>query len=94
MEIFVEFRTETCFNSTLVQLKEMVVKYIHQRSCSFNSTLVQLKEERFPADHFPFPRFNSTLVQLKELFITFIVSTTTSFNSTLVQLKAVSCACP
>ena len=56
---------ETCFNSTLVQLKGPALNSIRKRSGCFNSTLVQLKGEYLDFYFVPLRCFNSTLVQLK-----------------------------
>ena len=53
------------FNSTLVQLKAVLVKFDSVSYRRFNSTLVQLKEIKQPMSKEIINRFNSTLVQLK-----------------------------
>ena len=55
----------TCFNSTLVQLKELIASPMELKSICFNSTLVQLKVQTSEKSLSSCKRFNSTLVQLK-----------------------------
>ena len=56
---------KTCFNSTLVQLKEKNQSDSFPRHLCFNSTLVQLKAPIFYDITHTITGFNSTLVQLK-----------------------------
>ena len=58
-------KRHTCFNSTLVQLKEALLKVTLMFQISFNSTLVQLKVSMINHVSYPLTCFNSTLVQLK-----------------------------
>ena len=55
----------TCFNSTLVQLKDTSPLFSNLHCKCFNSTLVQLKEHYDIILFEIFFGFNSTLVQLK-----------------------------
>ena len=55
----------SCFNSTLVQLKDFYLVLYLGFWFSFNSTLVQLKVPYFTVTFPVFICFNSTLVQLK-----------------------------
>ena len=57
-----------CFNSTLVQLKEIRLSYVGSQKLSFNSTLVQLKVCSSTIQDLVLKCFNSTLVQLKGHF--------------------------
>ena len=54
-----------CFNSTLVQLKDLEIETTMWISKSFNSTLVQLKAKTNRLTDPSVSCFNSTLVQLK-----------------------------
>ena len=56
-----------CFNSTLVQLKEIRLSYVGSQKLGFNSTLVQLKDNNGHLIAAKDISFNSTLVQLKVL---------------------------
>ena len=56
---------EECFNSTLVQLKDLIFVEPKGVGTSFNSTLVQLKGVACGHCRLVCFSFNSTLVQLK-----------------------------
>ena len=75
------------FNSTLVQLKDVLQVILARRKQSFNSTLVQLKVFNCS------PRvglqlcFNSTLVQLKETYFSVLLPVLSKFQFYLSSIK-------
>ena len=76
-----------CFNSTLVQLKDLCVSKFRRLNPGFNSTLVQLKGDGNNWRSVILDEFQFYLSSIKR-FSTLIDATfSNSFNSTLVQLK-------
>ncbi len=57
--------SRTCFNTTLVQLKDEIRRQREASLDGFNTTLVQLKESLHLRSHCCASSFNTTLVQLK-----------------------------